>query len=390
MTRPWTFAVASALGLVGALLTATPSEAEPDRLLFERTATLTTSVAGMPVAHAEAGERIESFDVTVQYDEAKQRANFFARGQMAGESPGWPGVQVTAGVGTFVGATCQVGDVGDSVRYAARSDPADRGILLAELDFAYDIRPDCAVVVSADWETGEILDAKVGPLQDVWLEAGLDAEKVTMLGTKQKQLKLIRGVRQLHQLQVTNPGSYRAVDVRVTGAGKGVKVKPVTISRIEPGETFVPYVEVTLKGRQKRTSARFTVSGSGITDTITLPVRRIQPPARPADGRWAGGSFTFRVAKGKITSFYGSGLEMECRTPGAYPTKKNVSLTFPTTKVPRHGYVQATAGESEGGVAWSAKLTGYISGKKFIRGSFTYGTGNCWVDEAVRATRVGR
>lgn len=389
MNKPLTVALAGVLGLLSALLTAPPSEAAPDRMLFERTASLTTSVAGLPAPGSAPGARITSFDVRVQYDEKNQRANLFARGQMSGPSPGWPGVRVTVGVGTFNGTTCQVGNVLDSTRYAARPTD-DRSIVLAELDFPYDIRPNCAVAVSADWDSGQVQDAKVAPLQDVWLEAGLRAQKVTMLGSKQKRLELVRGVTQLHQLQVTNPGSYRAVDVRITGAGKGVKVKPVTITRIDPGDTFVPYVAVTLKGRQKRSRVRFTVTGSGVTDTITVPVRRIRPPARPANGRWAGGTFSFRVTKGRITSFRGHSLEMECRTPGAYPTKRTVSLSFPTTKVPRHGYVQATTGESDGGVAWSAKLTGYVSGNRFRRGTFAYATGNCWVNASVTAKRVGR
>jgi hypothetical protein len=252
------------------------------------------------------------------------------------------------------------------------------------------IRPNCAVAVSQHHDTAETYDAKVDRLKDVYVSPRLKVPAVTMLGAKQKKLRLVRGVPQRHQLRLRNTGGYRATNVKITGKGKGVRVKTRKVGRIEAGETLVPYVDITLKSKQRRTKVRLKVSGSGSTATVVLPVQRVQPPPRPKAGRWSGHQFSFRVRNGRITAFRGTSLRMECRTPGQYPTYRNVSLTFPTVKVPRHGYVQASAGQRTGSSAWAAQLHGRIVGKKLTRATFTYATGNCWVREAVRATPRGR
>lgn len=138
---------------------------------------------------------------------------------------------------------------------------------------------------------------------------------------------------------------------------------------------------------------RLTVQGAG-TGVVSrvVPVRRVQPPARPAAGKWRSTdkTFTFRVKNGAITGFRGANLRMRCASPGSYPVYRNVSLTFPRTKVPRHGVVSVSRRHQKGGVWFNVHLSGKVTGKRLVSGRFSYFTGPCSVVEGFTAKRIGR
>lgn len=392
MRRPT--AAAAALALIALLFTvvqASPASAAPARQLSEKRATWTTSV--LNPRSTVPGQQLKRVDLRVIYDWAKKDSTLLSSVQLNGVPVGAAESALVVGVGKLVGNDCRVSGYTnsrglwsvDGVRTYTLSAtlPADAGF-------------NCGVAVVYDKsgpapgsvEGPNAHDAMGGGLTDVYVSPKLAISSVALLGKKQSKLKLVRGVAQTYPVTVTNTGGLAATGVVITGSGKGMKVKKTKVGTIQPGKSVTVRVPITLKGTQKSTKVKLKVKGSGVTGTKSLKVSRTTAPAKAATGSWKGGRFKFKVKNGKITGFRGTNLRMECRAPLSYTTYRNVNLTFPTTKIPKHGYVEVTKSYRSGDVWYNVSLRGKFNGKKFTSGRFTYTTGGCTVVEKFSAKKA--
>src|SRR5690606_25602076 len=106
----------------------------------------------------------------------------------------------------------------------------------------------------------------------------------------------------------------------------------------------------------------------------TVKVKAVKAPAKPSVGKWRSKdkSFTFTVKNGKVTKFRGIRLRMSCGGGlNGYTTYRTVNLAFPTVKVPKHGYVEASKKWRQGNSWYSASLSGRVVGKKMTQAKFT-------------------
>ncbi len=383
------------LALFGATLTglqAPSAGAAPQQQLSEKRATWTTSIGGMPTSN-EAGRHLKRVDFRVRYDFKDNEAIIDAEVRLEGAPQRNPDSLLVAGVGRLVNDNCSVqvvttqrvwADDGNQVRELWRSDIENPSTLW-----------NCGMVAIYDPEVADYTqatpyDAMGGSLKNVYVSPRLMIGSVEVLGKNRKLLRLVRGATQTHRVTVRNTGGLAAKSVVITGRGKGVKVKKTRIGLLEAGASRTVQVPITLRSARKSTHVRLKVKGAGATATKRLKVRRVAPPTRPKTGRWSSSDFDFTVKRGRIVGFRGINLRMRCTPPLQFPTYRNVTLNFPTTRIPRHGIVDVTK-NWRGGEAWyTVSLRGKFVGKRLTNARFSYYTaGSCSVVEAFTAKRTG-
>lgn len=369
--------------LVAAVLPALGSasaHAAPERMLASKTFVGTRSVAGFPDTPV-AGRQLARAALTIHYDTASGNPSLEVKIALKDFSEN--GGRLQYGVGRVMpDGLCDLTH-GDSQNTWV-SDREYSDWLAVPADIAFN----CA---SAQVVFGtSVTDRMGGGLSNHYIQPRLTVSRPRLLDRSQKQVRLVRGVPQDHTLLVKNAGQYRARNVVVTARGKGVKTVRRNVGTILPGKEATATVPLRLVSKAKRTAVRITVSGSGVSARRTVIVRAVKAPARPVAGKWrsTNKTFTFRVKNGRITGFRGINMRMQCGGYGSFPTYRNVSLSFPKVKVPRHGYVDAIKRYRKGDVWYTATLRGRVVGKKMTQARFTYSTaGNCRVSEGFTARR---
>lgn len=370
--------VATVLPLSGSV-----ASAAPERRIYEKKVSLTRSISGYPQS-SDPGLQLRRADVVVRYYDSGSVA-IDADVVLKGTSQG---AQIEVGLGVLAGNDCRV----DRSHLATRKTWHVDGTTywLWNSDLPATTKWTCALVLIHSGDPQDPDDVMVGRLTDRYIQPKLALSRPQLLGKSQKQLKLVRGVAQNHHVIVRNTGGYRARNVVLTARGKGMKTVRKKVGTIAAGKSTEVRVPLKLTSK-KRTKVRITVAGSGVTSARTVKVRPAKAPARPKAGTWrsADKTFTFTVKNGRITKFRGVNLRMECRGGTYdYTTYRNVNLSFPKVKVPRHGYVDASKRYRKD-IAWyNASLSGRFVGTKMTRAKFTYFTaGNCSVVERFTAKR---
>ncbi|WP_313405825.1 hypothetical protein [Aeromicrobium sp.] len=360
------------------------AHAAPERRLEKKTAVLTRSLPGYPVSGTPANRQLQRANVYVHYDED---------GDIILETDAWvkgdpssnPDTAVRAHLGVVAGNSCELtGHYDDGVV------PNGRKYWVWERDLPSPRNWDCAVVMTIDRASGATVDAMGGSLTNQYAQPRLTVAQPRLLDKAQKQVRLVRRVAQDHTFVVKNTGEYRARNVVVTARGKGMKTVRRNAGTLAPGAEASVKVPLRLMSRKKRATVRITASGSGVSTSRIVRVRAVKAPAKPRAGAWRSTdkTFTFKVRKGRITGFRGINMRMQCGGYGTFPTYRNVSLTFPTVKVPRHGYVDAIKKYRKGNVWYTATLRGRVVGKKMTQARYTYSTaGGCRVSEGFTARR---
>lgn len=368
------------------LLGTTPAAAAPDQRIAKKTATLTTSVAGFPTS-SEAGRQIRRADVQVHYADSGTVA-LEVDVALKGAPQRNPDADLRANVGKLSGNHCTPYEAESATRRTYANDGSE--FWLWNSNLPQNTTWDCVIVMVHGGDLNNPYDVMVGRLTNQYVQPKLAISKPILIDKTRNQLKLIRGVAQPHQFVVRNTGGYRARNVVLVVNGKGIKKVRRKVGTLAPGERKTVTVPMRLTSG-KRTKARFVVRGSGVKATRTVKVRAVKAPARPAAGKWRDKSntFTFTVKNGRITKFRGIRLRMACRGGITdYTTYQYVNLTFPTVKVPRHGYVNASKNYRQGTSWYAAGLQGRVVGKKLTQAKFTYFTaGNCSVIEGFTARR---
>lgn len=366
------------------------AHAAPERRLAKKTAVLATSVAGFPVANTPLRRQLHRANVYVHYfddGDVVLEADVWVKGQPSNSFD----TRVLVGLGVLSGHVCDVRQpdhTGDGVV------PDGAKYWVWERDLPSPKNWNCALVTVHDRavvpDRTNALDAMVGRLSDQYVQPKLTVSRPRLLDRAQKQVRLVRGVAQNHTLVVKNTGKYRARNVVVTARGKGIKTVRRNAGTLAPGAEASVKVPLRLMSRKKRATVRITASGSGVTSSRVVRVRAVKAPAKPRSGSWrsTNKTFTFKVRNGRIANFRGINMRMQCGGDGTFPTYRNVSLTFPNVKVPRHGYVDAIKRYRRGDVWYTATLRGRVVGTKMTQARYTYSTaGSCRVSEGFTARR---
>jgi hypothetical protein len=200
-----------------------------------------------------------------------------------------------------------------------------------------------------------------------------------------RKIRLVRGVPTILVVDVDNTGEADAQSVRLTGKGKGLKVKKTAPEAVRADGTATYRIQVTLTGK-KATKLKLVASDGGVTAKRKVKVKPQAPPAPPKPGsyRSESGSVTFTVTRArKIQGF----LTQTLTTCGGYPdplTYTTNTYDFPTVKIPRNGIVQAL----DKGGNYSVRLQLLIKGGKVTKGRFNYyGPARCFAVESFTAKR---
>lgn len=214
---------------------------------------------------------------------------------------------------------------------------------------------------------------------------------VTLLRSKQRQLRLTRGVWTTVRVRVNNPGTGAVEDSSIRGGGRGVAVRTASVGYVSAGGETEAEVAVKLTGKATRTNLRLVVDGSEASAARTIPVRRVKQPKRPVAGRYRSpdGAVTFRVNKrGRVTGFR-SRTEMQC---GTWPqfTYQTQRWNFPKTAVPKSGVVHRWHRVRTSTRQDSRLLEFRMVGRKVTRGQFWYDGGYCTGTTWFTAKRAGK
>lgn len=295
--------------------------------------------------------------------------------------------------GHLSGTTCE-GDVGaSSPTVGAMSAGFARSgrtvtMDLAESEAGYETWNCAFAVLHAD---GVVQSALVGGLSNVYARPRLKVGKPEQLGRKVKRLPLVRGVWTVVTVPVANTARADAVRVRVTGSGRGLRVRPAVIQRVYATSDATTRIQVKRVGA-KVGRLRLAVRGANAAAVRrNVATRAVRAPQRPTPGRYAtaDGRITFRITGGarrKITEFRAYTMT----TCGGFPDVFTYTMNyydFPSTVIARNGIVDRTK---------KAKLYSVSLRLRAVRGKVTsarfayYGPNRCFAVNGFTAKRVRR
>lgn len=261
-------------------------------------------------------------------------------------------------------------------------------------------RPDRPYTCGVAWiersDSAAEIDAMIGSPVNHYKAPRLKVGKVTLLGAKQKKLKMVKGVWTPYSVEVKNTGTSAVSALTVTGKGKGLKVRKARSSvELRPGKTATLRLQVRHTGKQKKPRLKVTATAAGGTKASrTIRVVRTKAPRKATNGRYvgAGGRVKFRIKNGRIVNFSAT---TTTRCEASRDTENTYS--FPKVKIPRHGVVVASRDGKASGARWATHLSLRAVGTKVTRGHFNYNIhtpgllgSNCSAGEGFSARRVGK
>lgn len=391
VTRGNVLLMAVLLVATSSIATATPVTAKPPAggVLFEQRAALTKSIAGFPTT-TDPGRQLASANLRIAHDGGRTflKLDAVLRGIPNIDEPN---TYLEVNLGRFQGNSCQITTSTGETIYRTTG-KREQDVVAWTSPPPANAPWNCTAIMVSQGAYGQgAYDVMVGPLADTYATPRLSVGRPKLIGKNQKTLRLVRGVKQSFDLVVTNHGKAEARGVVITAKGKGISAKKRTVGTLEPGESLTVRVTIRLKSKTlRRTKVKFRVAGVGSVATRTVTVKRVKAPKLPANGLYKDGQLRFRVKNGKITRFYSANMRMRCAPPLSYPQYKNVSLGFPTTKIPRHGYVSAADRYRKGNVWYNAFLDVRVTGNR-VAGTYHYTTsGSCSVVHTFKAKRVGK
>jgi hypothetical protein len=375
------------VGVSATLLAVAPARADRPvtprvPVILEQIATLTTHDPGMPTS-TEPGRRIAQADVKVQPNAATEDDGPIWFYQAVVQLEGVPSREyddalIWVAFGRLSDSTC-VADTYDTVTTLGR---------YGESSYTIDSYIEDAQVPAQNWDC---VSVQVTDLADTLFYDAMTAPLVNTLGepalklTAPKKAGLVTGVWTAVDLKVANSGQVNAEDVRITGSGKGVKTKPVTVDLVRAdGKSVDVEVMVKLSAKGERTlTLRASVGDTSGTDKVT--VRSVAPPPPPVSGTYRttkGDHASFRIAGRKVKDF-AVRLRVRCGIAPEPYTYTTGTYDFPTATVARNGIVDA----DDHGTGYGTGLEMLVNGAK-ITGSFFYsGPDGCFGTAGFTARR---
>ncbi|WP_134739607.1 hypothetical protein [Nocardioides sp. 503] len=247
----------------------------------------------------------------------------------------------------------------------------------------------CAVV-SLRTKEGPVHSVLSGDLADVH-DAAPRIGRPQQLGRPVTRLPLVRGVWTMVTVPVVNGATADADGLRVTGSGRGLRVRPVSITRAGPTGDATARIKVKRLG-ERSGPLRLVATGPHTAPLRrSLATRAVGPPAPPAPGRYttADGRIDFRITDGATPRI--AGFRALTRTTcGTSPYDLSHSTTrygFPRTDIPGNGIVDSERR--------TARHTSHLR-LRAVRGRVVsarfahYGPHGCVAVDAFTARRVGR
>lgn len=251
---------------------------------------------------------------------------------------------------------------------------------------------ECLYVILGSVDGQTVYDAMHGDLVNAYESPAVEVVGVELLGKKQQQLRLVRGAWTTVSLELRNSGPAPSQSLTVTGAGKGLAVRKVSLDGIRSeGESSVS-LRIKPTGKKKTGPLTLRVEGVGVDLSHRIKVRAVAPPPKPRAGRYRSpdGRVHFSIRNGRVVGWHGT-MKTQCGGFGSIPTYTQNTYDFPKVKVPRNGILQASRTGAASGNDWSTFLQMQVRGAKVTHGVFRYGTaGPCTAAVGFTAKRVGR
>lgn len=219
----------------------------------------------------------------------------------------------------------------------------------------------------------------------------LSIGRVDLLRKEVSRLRLVRGVWTTLEVEVHNgeAATAEAEGLRVTGTGRGLKVRPSsTLSYpLSPGSRTGMTVQVKLTGKKPGRLA-LTARSASSTGTRTLPVTSAKPAKRPAPGKYSArtgkAKVDFRIKNGRVTNFRTGPLSTRCGRPGAPFTYTTAHYRFPKARIGRDGLVNVTHRTDK----FVMNLQMKAVGKRVTQGYFNYyGPAGCYASVEFQTRR---
>lgn len=351
-----------------------------------RTATLTTHPPGLPDSGAAAARRITSAKVTQDLVHDRIKATITLRAVPTAAT----NAQVHVEFGNVVGGSCH-GDVGAvSSTYSGLSAGFSRNRRTITLNKVVDeagyMDWDCAFVATTVPDTTTSYDAVLGTLKDILAKPVLKISAVQLLRTNVKKVGLVRKVWTTLNVRMANTGRVAAPGTKLTGSGRGLKVKAVKVGKVYDDGHRLARIKVKLTGR-KRTVLKLVARSGKVVATRTVVVKPVAAPKRPVAGAYKSknGKVRFHIRKGRVVGFY-TQQWTRCGTYPDFPTQSWVSYDFPRTAIARNGLVDARQNHR----LFTAGLEMKVVGKRVSKGYFFYsGPNSCFASGKFTVKRVG-
>lgn len=357
-------------------LWSTPQRADAD-VLVRQDAVLTPSdrATGMPTSPL-AGRQIERVVVGIEtYGQGTPTPSYFldAKVTLAGQPSGDPDAELNLGFGSFDGTVCVLnallsketddysgssyGFVGYNPDYFPTPDKP-WNCVAAFLDNSFNGSPATATY-----------DALVGRFKDTRRKPNLRIQRVSLLGQKVGNLKLVRGVPTRIEVNFRNGGEVGTGPLVIRASGRGLKASRHKTRKLESDRNRSEFLTVRITGRQKNSRLRIVVGDGNSKATRTVPVTRVRPPKPPRSGKYKDKSaqVRFTVRNRRIVGWVGTMTTRCGGYPGFFHYSTN-SYSHPTVKIPRNGIVQS----SDRRKLFSTHLRLRIAGGKVTRGYFSY------------------
>ncbi|GAA1507732.1 hypothetical protein [Nocardioides humi] len=372
------------LALAGSLAAAPPAQA--DGKVIAVSGSLTNRPSGLPPGGTPAARQLGSASVRVVRDQDLTTATVALKAA--------PTSAQNAYLRLTIGEYDSAGKCEGLIEYHTQTYPAPSAgwsrsgatytlsstseWLLDDYDCAF------AAVASDLTSSPTTYDLLGGTLHPEYAQPALQVTSVALLG--KPKLKLVPGVWTKVDVEVRNTGAGIAKNLTVSGSGKGVKVRPGSLSYdLYPNSTGTVKVQVKLKKRAKGKLNLVVSSGAAAASTTVKVKPAKAPPAlRAGTYRSKDKSVTFRVKRGKVVGF----RVRTQTTCGGYPDFPTYTMNWydmPTFKLPKSGVIDVT----DKGDLYTATLEGRASGKK-VKATFRYsGPDRCRATEAFVAKRAG-
>lgn len=339
--------------------------------LLSASATFDTRATGAPRAGSRPDQQFlpgARVDISYGYhwETDVLTYHFETRPVSAGLRPGGaPPDTVALGLGVFAGTSCTIDTLDTDITSQYSSDHLLYGSGdAAEAPNAG--RWDCAVLLVQSQDGSIVHDAWVSPLSVVSATPRLSL-------TAPRKDRLVKGVWTRIPVTVANASSdgVDARDVRVVGAGKGVRVRSAAVGPLDGQDDAKAQVWARLV--KPRAKLRLAVTEKGeVLATTKVELRGRPAPRAPRAGSWSGGGATFSVKGRKVRGFR-IFTQTTCGGHPDIPTTTSNTYSFRTTPIPRNNEVVGTERGNQGSdAAYSAYLEIEFVTPTKARGTFSY------------------
>jgi hypothetical protein len=331
-----------------------------------------TRVPGMPPSTAPQHQVVMpggSLSVTVDYgyhwETGALTYHYSLDADMAAPDPSGSTV-VLLGFGAFQGNNCVIEEATTARVYTSLTD-----VLL------YDDKDTEDLASAAAWNCSALVvgsgNPPAAPYHDAYVSPLAVTTATPQLSVRTpKRDRLVQKVWTRIPVTVANasPEGLDARDVVVTGAGKGVKVRPTSFGSLDGQKDSDGHVWARLTKPKANLRLVVTEKGQAIA-RAKVKLRQRPAPAPPRAGKWSAAGVDFTVRGGKVRGFR-INTQTTCGGYPDIPTTTTNTYDFPTVRIPRNNEVVGSDGKEGGTASYSVSLDLEFVSRTKVIGSFSY------------------